>query len=158
MPLSLSLLWQLLKTLRFKSLIFEEFDWLEKDMHVTTRSPSPSLASVRVALIMYSRLNLVFGLQPRIVFASRHAFSRSPHRLISNSTCSHAEHASGSVPLTSGINERTGHTPSHAREYDAHGNELNPYRNGPSALDKAVHLFFFTEIIRGMCRLVDTSK
>jgi len=26
----------------------------------------------------------------------------------------------------------------------------DPYRNGPSALEKAVHIFFFTEIIRGM--------
>ena len=104
---------------------------------------------------MYSRPNLVVGLQPRIVFATRHAFLRSPvvsRRLISNSTCSHAEHASRSSSLTSGINERTSHAPSHPREYDIHGNELNPYRNGPSALTKAVHLFFFTEIIRGMGR------
>ncbi|TDL29842.1 NADH-quinone oxidoreductase [Rickenella mellea] len=27
---------------------------------------------------------------------------------------------------------------------------VNPYKGGPSAIDKAVHLFFFTEIIRGM--------
>ena len=27
---------------------------------------------------------------------------------------------------------------------------VNPYKGGPSALEKAVHLFFFTEIIRGM--------
>jgi NADH dehydrogenase (ubiquinone) Fe-S protein 8 len=26
----------------------------------------------------------------------------------------------------------------------------NPYKGGPSAIDKAVHLFFFTEILRGM--------
>ena len=26
---------------------------------------------------------------------------------------------------------------------------VDPYANGPSAIDKAVHLFFFTEIIRG---------
>ncbi|KAF8812217.1 Ndufs8, NADH:ubiquinone oxidoreductase 23 kd subunit [Phlegmacium glaucopus] len=103
---------------------------------------------------MFSRPNIVVGLQPRIVFAARHAASRSPlvtRRLISNSTCSHAEHASRpTLGLTSGIDERTSHVRPHPREYDAHGNELNPYRNGPSALDKAVHLFFFTEIIRGM--------
>jgi len=106
---------------------------------------------------MFSRPNLVVGLQPRIVFAARHAVSRSPivsrRRLISNSTCSHAEHASRPNPgsLTSGIDERTSHVRPLPREYDTHGNELNPYRNGPSALDKAVHLFFFTEIIRGLC-------
>ncbi|KAA1466582.1 NADH-quinone oxidoreductase [Dentipellis sp. KUC8613] len=27
---------------------------------------------------------------------------------------------------------------------------VNPYKDGPSAIDKAVHLFFFTEIVRGM--------
>ncbi|KAJ7228344.1 NADH-quinone oxidoreductase [Mycena pura] len=36
------------------------------------------------------------------------------------------------------------------RRFDAQGNELDPYKGGPSAIDKAVHLFFFTEIIRGM--------
>ena len=119
-------------------------------MHVTTRLRcSPSTSS----LTMYSRFNLVVGLQPRIAFAARHSFSRSPlvsRCLISSSTCSHAEHASRSSSLSSGINDRASHAPSHPREYDAHGHELNPYRNGPSALDKAVHLFFFTEIIRGI--------
>lgn len=77
-------------------------------------------------------------------------------RLISNSTCCYAEHSNYShrpkvsPSLSSGLDERSGHT--HHRsdvEYDAQGNEINPYKNGPSALDKAVHLFFFTEIIRG---------
>jgi len=27
---------------------------------------------------------------------------------------------------------------------------VNPYKDGPSAIDKAVHMFFFTEILRGM--------
>ncbi|EIN10519.1 NADH-quinone oxidoreductase [Punctularia strigosozonata HHB-11173 SS5] len=30
------------------------------------------------------------------------------------------------------------------------GKDYDPYKDGPSALSKAVHLFFFTEIIRGM--------
>ncbi|KAH7887531.1 Ndufs8, NADH:ubiquinone oxidoreductase 23 kd subunit [Phlebopus sp. FC_14] len=33
---------------------------------------------------------------------------------------------------------------------DEPGKEYITYDNGPSALDKAVHIFFFTEIIRGM--------
>lgn len=102
---------------------------------------------------MYSRFNLVVGLQPGIAFAARHSFSSSTlvsRRRISNSNCSYAEHASRSSSLSSGINGRASHAPSLPREYDAQGNELNPYRNGPSALDKAVHLFFFTEIIRGV--------
>ena len=28
-------------------------------------------------------------------------------------------------------------------------NYVNPYKGGPTAIDKAVHMFFFTEIIRG---------
>ncbi|KAJ7167516.1 hypothetical protein C8R46DRAFT_898901 [Mycena filopes] len=39
------------------------------------------------------------------------------------------------------------HTP---RQWDADGNELDVYKDGPGAVDKAVHLFFFTEILRGM--------
>lgn len=27
--------------------------------------------------------------------------------------------------------------------------DINPYKGGPSAIEKAVHLFFFTEILRG---------
>lgn len=30
-----------------------------------------------------------------------------------------------------------------------HEDEVDPYKGGPSAIEKAVHLFFFTEIIRG---------
>ncbi|EIW61661.1 NADH dehydrogenase Fe-S protein 8 [Trametes versicolor FP-101664 SS1] len=33
---------------------------------------------------------------------------------------------------------------------DEVGKDYDPYKDGPSAIDKAVHLFFFTEIIRGM--------
>ena len=36
---------------------------------------------------------------------------------------------------------------------DEPGKDYDPYKDGPSAIDKAVHLFFFTEIIRGACRL-----
>jgi len=32
---------------------------------------------------------------------------------------------------------------------DEPGNYVNPYQGGPSALEKAAHLFFFTEIVRG---------
>ena len=36
---------------------------------------------------------------------------------------------------------------------DEPGKDFDPYKDGPSAIDKAVHLFFFTEIIRGTCRV-----
>lgn len=32
---------------------------------------------------------------------------------------------------------------------DEPGKQVDPYKGGQSAIDKAVHLFFFTEIIRG---------
>ena len=31
--------------------------------------------------------------------------------------------------------------------------DINPYKGGPRVIDKAVHLFFFTEILRGTCFL-----
>ncbi|KAF8969418.1 Ndufs8, NADH:ubiquinone oxidoreductase 23 kd subunit [Flammula alnicola] len=105
---------------------------------------------------MLSRTRLVLGLQPRLVLTARANPALSAlvaRRLISNSSCSHAQHDNKQTleHLTSGIGERHSHN-AHVlpREVDAQGNELNPYRHGPSALDKAVHLFFFTEIIRGM--------
>jgi NADH dehydrogenase (ubiquinone) Fe-S protein 8 len=105
---------------------------------------------------MFSRTRLVLGLQPRLVLAPRATSVRSAlaaRRLLSTSTSTHAqfdpkhqlEH------LSSGIEDRQAHQIPHApHQYDAQGVPINPYVNGPSALDKAVHLFFFTEIIRGM--------
>jgi hypothetical protein len=36
---------------------------------------------------------------------------------------------------------------------DEPGKYVNPYEGGPSALEKAAHLFFFTEIVRGASTL-----
>ncbi|TCD67571.1 hypothetical protein EIP91_012268 [Steccherinum ochraceum] len=65
------------------------------------------------------------------------------------------------APKQSDVHHPTDHLsmPSHVRSppLDAnfppdvkHGDEVNPYKGGPSAIEKAVHLFFFTEILRGM--------
>jgi NAD-dependent dihydropyrimidine dehydrogenase PreA subunit len=98
------------------------------------------------------------GLQPRLLVSPRTVSIRSAilaHRLLSTSTCSHAQHTQGPPNsnshdgLSSGVTSRTRHIESAPARYDAHGNELNPYAGGQSAIDKAVHLFFFTEIIRG---------
>ncbi len=40
---------------------------------------------------------------------------------------------------------------------DEPGKDYDPYKDGPSAIDKAVHLFFFTEIIRGVCKMQKLS-
>ncbi|KAF8914214.1 hypothetical protein CPB84DRAFT_1840945 [Gymnopilus junonius] len=105
---------------------------------------------------MFSRTRLVLGLQPHLALNTRNNLARNTlvaHRLISHSSCSRAEHDPHQrrvETLTSAIGERGGHHAHTSHPVDAQGNEMNPYRNGPSALDKAVHLFFFTEIIRGM--------
>ncbi|KAK7054154.1 hypothetical protein R3P38DRAFT_3305573 [Favolaschia claudopus] len=52
--------------------------------------------------------------------------------------------------LISDLTARKHHRDRTPRKFDAQGNELDAYKEGPSAIDKAVHLFFFTEIIRGM--------
>ncbi|KAK2466043.1 hypothetical protein APHAL10511_001685 [Amanita phalloides] len=70
-----------------------------------------------------------------------------PRRLLSASSSSHAQHAHPSQGPTSNLDE---HSHRHTAVYDAHVREVDPYKDGPSALDKAVHIFFFTEIIRGM--------
>lgn len=68
-------------------------------------------------------------------------------RLLSTSTCSHAQHA----PANQNPRELLHHHNNTTTPiYDAQGKEVDPYKDGPGALDKAVHLFFFTEIIRGM--------
>ena len=39
---------------------------------------------------------------------------------------------------------------------DEPGKYVNPYEGGPSALEKAAHLFFFTEIVRGAFTVLPT--
>ena len=41
---------------------------------------------------------------------------------------------------------------------DEPGKDLDPYKGGQSAIDKAVHLFFFTEIIRGASLVTEVSE
>ncbi|KLO15912.1 NADH-quinone oxidoreductase [Schizopora paradoxa] len=60
------------------------------------------------------------------------SFSTSPRRLLAQPSSSH-DHAHHHNPPT-----------------PFKDTYVNPYKNGPSAIDKAVHLFFFTEILRGM--------
>lgn len=104
----------------------------------------------------FVRPRFVVGLQPRISFASRTSSARSAilaHRLLSTSAVLRARHTyppNSYDDLKSDLSEHLSHhAPSTKPIYDAQGNEIDPYQNGPSAIDKAVHLFFFTEIIRG---------
>lgn len=136
--------------------------WLVSHIHL---APLHAVAGIVDALFsMLSRSRLVLGLQPRLVLSTRATPALSAlvaRRLISSSSCSHAEHDDRQrlEPLTSGIEDRQSHNAHlRPREFDEQGLELNPYRNGPSALDKAVHLFFFTEIIRGAFEPLTASR
>ncbi|TFK20346.1 NADH-ubiquinone oxidoreductase 23 kDa subunit [Coprinopsis marcescibilis] len=102
-----------------------------------------------------ARAYLTSGLVPRLSPVSTSSVLRSiiiSRRALSNSPCSHAQHAphnhSDEPPvLKSRIEERMAEIHALQREGFRGGAD---YSVGPSALDKAVHLFFFTEIIRGM--------
>jgi len=100
-----------------------------------------------------ARPRVFAGLRPHPILAPRSSLVRSrllAHRLLSTSTRAPQEHQN-SPDLASDLSNRAVHRhQSPGSIYDAKGNEIDPYKGGPSALDKAVHLFFFTEIIRGM--------
>ncbi|KAJ3561577.1 hypothetical protein NP233_g10113 [Leucocoprinus birnbaumii] len=93
----------------------------------------------------------IVGLQPRVFAVARNPQINTlvSRRLVSSSSCAHAQHAPPSLEsnLDEKVNRNRGHPSSAAPTSDL---SVDPYRNGPSAIDKAVHIFFFTEIIRGM--------
>ncbi|KAF8238954.1 NADH-quinone oxidoreductase [Tricholoma matsutake] len=87
----------------------------------------------------FARPRLLLGLQPRLRVSSRVSSVHTAliaQRLLSTSTRSHAEHAKGSHH--------------HNTVSMAKGGDINPYKYEATSIDKAVHLFFFTEILRGM--------
>lgn len=110
----------------------------------------------------FTRSRALLDISSRRLTAS--SFSKLPssvlltrRRLISTSRCVRGEVPLGlNDGLTSGINERyqlKRTTPGPPRIFDAQGRELDPYKGEPSALSKAVHYFFLTEIFRGaLCR------
>jgi len=76
-------------------------------------------------------------------------------RYISHSRCSHAEpvnHLNEHVRATPPPDIRSPKLGTGVLTSQAEPDKAlhDPYEDGPSAIDKAVHLFFFTEIIRGM--------
>jgi NADH dehydrogenase (ubiquinone) Fe-S protein 8 len=106
----------------------------------------------------FARPGLGVGLSHRLLTPQRSAALRSAfitYRNISSSRCSHAEplnkHASLEGPVRIRSPADTG-TLTAQDEADKH---TDSYKDGPSAIDKAVHLFFFTEILRGMWIVVE---
>ncbi|KAG5654608.1 hypothetical protein H0H81_011583 [Sphagnurus paluster] len=108
----------------------------------------------------FARPRVFAGLQPRLLVVPRTTAVRSAiltHRLLSTSARALAQHAQGPATstshdgLSSAVGERSHrHGTAPEPKFDSYGRELNPYENGPTSIDKAVHLFFFTEILRGM--------
>ncbi|KAH0839823.1 hypothetical protein J3R83DRAFT_770 [Lanmaoa asiatica] len=103
-----------------------------------------------------ARPRLGVGLSHRLVIPQRSVTLRAAsitYRSIYSTRCSHAEpldrHGSLEGPVKIRSPPATG-TLTAQDELDKH---TESYKDGPSAIDKAVHLFFFTEILRG--RLAD---
>jgi NADH dehydrogenase (ubiquinone) Fe-S protein 8 len=99
----------------------------------------------------FARPRIPLGLSPRLALIARPSswkLALAAHRQISTTRCSHAEHAPKDHLPQPSLRSPSGTGTLSAK--DEPGNYVNPYKDGPGALDKAVHLFFFTEIIRGM--------
>jgi len=78
----------------------------------------------------FARPRMPLGLSPRLLLYRSNP-SLVSYRLLSTSRSAAAAHHHNHGALTE-------------------SKQGNPYKYGPSAIDKAVHLFFFTEILRGM--------
>lgn len=116
---------------------------------------SPAIVTPNSSTLTSSTLSTmsfacIIGLQPRILtVTARQCLSNNPRRLISSSSCSRTRHAP--YPnLQSDLDEKVNRNRAHAaQEHGSLDPAVDPYKNGPSAIDKAVHLFFLTEILRG---------
>jgi NADH dehydrogenase (ubiquinone) Fe-S protein 8 len=106
-----------------------------------------SFARQRLALGITSRLRALPRLNPVLL---PHTFYR---HLSATSHCLHAEPINVKHELLKGHHLDTSglRSPQEtaALTGGGPGQYVNPYQHGPSAIDKAVHLFFFTEILRG---------
>lgn len=100
----------------------------------------------------FAQARLLLGL------SSRRFLVLPPHSLNSNVVArrllSTSKRISYASPQSHSHNS-PGHQPVAAT--DDSGKDIDPYKDGPGAIDKAVHIFFFTEILRGaLCsRMLD---
>jgi NADH dehydrogenase (ubiquinone) Fe-S protein 8 len=113
------------------------------------RPATSSPANMRVALAAYRALSTT---APRFLATpiERTPLGNEPVKKVANAPDHLEGKAFGQMgpPLGVGM----------ASAGDEPGKDVNPYKDGPSAIDKAVHLFFFTEIIRGMLDLFFLRK
>ncbi|THV08282.1 NADH-quinone oxidoreductase [Dendrothele bispora CBS 962.96] len=105
-----------------------------------------------------ARQQLAVWLTPRL---KQFSFSPSSlsviQRSISTSRCTHAEHDEHHRTETLHSDMKLLHNRKGPKAplYADRSGDLAKYKNGASAIDKAVHLFFLTEIFRGMWIVVE---
>lgn len=104
---------------------------LQPTMAVFVRNPSLGLST----RLLLSRATGT----PSVTLVSLRHFSTSRRSLQAQPAHSSTHDSAKSPRLGTGVYS--------AR--DEPGRYVNPYQGGPSALEKAAHLFFFTEIVRG---------
>ncbi|EIM85719.1 NADH-quinone oxidoreductase [Stereum hirsutum FP-91666 SS1] len=105
----------------------------------------------------FARPRLPLGLSPRIALARP---SSTPSSLIAYRLLSTSRRLQQAEPLDTlgGSEKAPDHKAGHIKSpplktysaVDQPELRLDPYKDGPSALEKAAHMFFFTEILRGM--------
>lgn len=90
---------------------------------------------------------LVVGVSTARPLAARLTASRPSvivvHRLLSTGSSQRAQHVNPDQVI------KTSHARSPSLATKISGDYTDPYKGGPSAIEKAVHMFFFTEILRG---------
>ena len=101
-----------------------------------------SLARPRLGVGLSHRL---LSPQHTVVFRSAPA----TFRLISSTRCARSELANRHGGLEGPVKIRSPAATGTLTAQDEPDKHTDSYKGGPSAIDKAVHLFFFTEILRG---------
>lgn len=101
-----------------------------------------------------ARSRLGVGLSHRFLDPQRFIVfhSASAYRNISSTRCTRAEPLDRHGTLEGPVRIRSPAATGTLTAQDEPDKHTNMYEGGPSAIDKAVHLFFFTEILRGRPR------
>jgi hypothetical protein len=122
----------------------------------TQSFPPPKTTPYYTTTMAFLNASLV-GVSSARLAAARLAARTTPtstliaRRLLSSSSAARAAHVDPSRPQHKDYlpEPSAPKSPSMSAAYP--GEDTNPYHGGPSAIEKAVHLFFFTEIVRGAC-------